>query len=215
MDAHGYIYLSLHPPAVFAVFSIHLPLREERIEKNTFLLFLKMAANKHGQPYCKACQFYTHPLDDNGTYYLCFCFCFALFFFLAWFSWGYRGVLVFDFSDSTWCYGHPFPFAFLRFTESLMVDRPFFLLTCLFSLVFLRTSVWHQFDTDIAGQGQDCFFNFNVSWCFEWNMCMWMVRMERMTTFGSCLQISGFFVFCFLKYLYCILMIQTSKYTSN
>lgn len=44
---------------------------------------------------------------------------------------------------------------------------------------------------------------------------MWMVRMERMTTFGSCLQISGFFVFCFLKYLYCILMIQTSKYTSN
>ena len=101
MDAHGYIYLSLHPPAVFAVFSIHLPLREERIEKNTFLLFLKMAANKHGQPYCKACQFYTHSLDDNGTYYLCFCFCFALFFFLAWFSWGYRGVLVFDFSDST------------------------------------------------------------------------------------------------------------------
>ena len=45
-----------------------------------------------------------------------------------------------------------------------MVDRPLFLLSYLsFSLIFLRASVWHQFDTDIAGQGQDCFSNFNVS----------------------------------------------------
>lgn len=39
---------------------------------------LKMVVNKHGQPYCKACQFYTHSLDDQVTYYLCFCLCFAL-----------------------------------------------------------------------------------------------------------------------------------------